>query len=88
MAFRWSEFPRSTRIGAAIGFVVVLPFVPFLIYAGMAIRNATAEWTRSVAGNGIAKVAGVAAFVLYLLVVSGIPVTLGGFVGSRFGLSK
>ena len=58
------------------------------MYAGMAIMNATAEWNRPAIGEGIAKLAGVAAFVLYVLVVIAVPVTLSGFVGSLIRSAK
>jgi hypothetical protein len=68
-----------------VGLAVTVPFAPFLVYAGVAVMNASAKWIQPTTGEGIAKLARWAALVLYLFVVFGIPVILGGLVGALVG---
>jgi hypothetical protein len=88
MDVRWTMLPRAARIGVIVGLAIVLPLGPFLIYAGVAVMNASAAWIEPTAGEGIAKLAGLAAFVLYLFVVFGVPAIVGGLIGARVGSTR
>ena len=68
-----------------VGLTVAVLFAPFLLYAGVAVMNASAEWIRPTSGEGIATLAGAVVFVLYLVLVFGIPSIFGGLIGALIG---
>ena len=80
--FTWSRLERGARIGVIVVLVPLLLLTPFLSLAGLAIINVSAGWAHSVGGLALAILAGLCAFVAYLLVVFGVPLFLGGLVGA------
>ena len=81
---RWKFvlFSRPTLIGALVGVAAVSPLGAFLAYAGLAVANASAEWTGSVAGLTIGSVVRPVVYVGWLLLVLGLPALCGGLLGS------
>ena len=79
---RLKDVPRSTRIGVLAGLAFAALLVPFLAYAGFAIANIAATWAGSAWRYPAGPVVGVIAFVMWLLVVLGVPALCGGLLGA------
>jgi len=76
-----SRLPRGAKIGAVL---LVLPFAlasPFLVYAGLAVMNGMADWAAPVGRLG-AVLVGLVSLLVYLAVVFGLPLALGGLIGA------
>ena len=65
-----------------MGAACVLPFLPFLAYAGLAITNVSAQWANSVSRYQVGPVVGAICFVMWLVLALGVPVGLGYLVGA------
>ena len=79
---RLNDLPRPTRIGALAGLAFAGLLSPFLAYAGLAIANSAATWASSAWRYPAGAVVGVIAFVMWLLVVFGVPALCGGLLGA------
>jgi hypothetical protein len=78
---KFSRLPRAARIGALAGIACVLPLSPFLAYAGLAIANVSAQWAGGTSQSLEGRVVGVVIFVVWLLLVFGVPGSLGLLLG-------
>jgi hypothetical protein len=87
---RWSltAVSRPARIGALVGVAAVSPLGPFLAYAGLAVANVSADWTGSVVGPTVGSVVGLVAYILWILLVFGVPALCGGLLGSLISRIK
>ena len=65
-----------------MGLALAAPFGPFLVYAGFAFSNMSATWASSVLRYPVGPVVGTIAYILWLLVVFGVPTLFGGLVGA------
>jgi len=81
---KFSRLPRAARIGALAGIACVLPFGPFLAYAGLAMANASAEWAGGTSQSLEGRVVGVIIFVLWLLLVCAVPGLVGVLLGAAY----
>jgi hypothetical protein len=80
--FSWSRLERGTRIGVGVVLVPLLSLAPFLAYSGVAVMNFSADWASSAGSSTLAVLVGLGSFVAYFLIVVGVTLLLGGFVGS------
>lgn len=78
---RLKRVSRPVRIGALLGLGLPLIVAPFLAYAGFAVANVSAKWADSVLGNSVGLVVGVGAFMIWSLLVLGVPALCGGLLG-------
>jgi heme O synthase-like polyprenyltransferase len=72
---------RPTRVRVIVGAVLPLSLGTFLVYAGVAVANLCAGWANA-ASSAVGSVVRVAAFTLWLLLVFGLPIILGGLIGA------
>jgi len=80
--FGWSRLDRGARIGVGVVLVPLLLLAPFLAYAGVAIMNFSMDWASPAGSSALSVLVGLGSFVAYSLVAVGVPLLLGGFVGS------
>jgi hypothetical protein len=76
-----TRLSRAATFGALIGVAAPLALGTFLVYTGLAIANASAQWVHSVPGDVVGRVVGALAFVLWILLVFGVPALCGGLLG-------
>ena len=68
-----------------IGLALPMLLVPFLFLVGLGLFSTSAEWARPITGGTTANWIGLAAVVLYVVVVFGIPALIGAGVGIIVG---
>ena len=78
----WSQLSQGARVGSLVALALVLLGGPFLIYAGLALQNAAMAWGRSAGGEILGVSVGLVSLTAYLIVVFGVPLVVGGCVGS------
>jgi hypothetical protein len=69
------------RLGALAGVACVLPFSPFLAYAGLAIAKASALCAVGTSESFEGRVVGVISFVAWLLLALAVPASIGLLLG-------
>ena len=79
-----SNLSRPARVGALVGIACVLPFSPFLAYAGLAVANASAQWAVGTSQSLEGRVLGAIAFAVWLLLVFALPASVGLVVGGGY----
>ncbi len=78
----WQSLPRSGRIGIGVALAAAALLGPFLMYAGIAVMNAAAQFAQPVVGEGASITVAILAFALYV----GLLVSVVSLVGASAGL--